>query len=261
MRVVRVNKFGEETQELRLKPRGGLEELRLSPPCGNGLEFCVCGASSSPPKPLRNGSLTGAIEAAREAAAAVAAEVADRGPPRGRATDDDDDGRSNTDGSGAVDTGAGGRKAKRRRVLNVPGSSNRSDDQEERERLMRARRRAPQAESPSTNDVPLDEIKRQMGKNPMELERRKAVLEEETRTAARCFAGDGGGTSRFTNPSEKAAKKTEAEREGRGAGRVVGGRSSGGSHGGDGGSAVRLWVDDILPVLLLSSVLGRCFLC
>lgn len=233
VRAVRVNKFGEETQELRLRPRGGGEELRLLPPCGNGLEHCVCWASSSPPKPVCNGSLPSAIEAAREAAAAAAAAaVADRGPPRERGNDDHRDDGNSAGGSAA----AAGREAKRRRVLNDPGSK-RSDEQERGGARMR---RASQAESASaSSDVPLDEIKRQMGKNPLELERRKDAFEEETRTAGGSSSGDHGGTSRSADPLGRTAEKTKPAQEGRGAGRAVGGRVSGETHAGD-ASAVRV---------------------
>jgi len=123
--VRRVSKFGEENQELCLRPPGGGGgDIRLSPPCGNSLEDCVCGVS--PPKPVRNGSLEEAIVVAREAsaaAAAAAAKVAGGGAEEGdRANDHRDDG-SNRAGPAT----ASAREAKRRRVLTGLGVSGDGD--------------------------------------------------------------------------------------------------------------------------------------
>lgn len=185
VRSARVNKFGEETQELRLKPRGGDggEELRLLPPCGDGLEECVCGAFSSPPKPVHDGSLRKAIEvatrkaaaAAPSAAAATAVAVAG-GAERGRRGSDSSD---HHDGGGCLAGGtfatAAEREAKRRRVRDGPGN----------------------------DDVSLDEVKRQMGKSPLELERLKDVLEEEIRAASGGSSrGDRGGTAGRAKPAQ-----------------------------------------------------------
>lgn len=172
VRSVRVSGFGEETQEFRLLPRGGRlsgGELRLRPLCGNSLKECICGgaSSSSPPGPARKGSLAAAIRLAREAAA----DIVDT--PKNAATQQEESARDRGEGDvlssgggcgngGAAKkrlttTGAGARKAKRRRVLN-----DESDDDD-------------------SGGGGLDEIKRQMGKDPLDLERSKRALEEEIR--------------------------------------------------------------------------------
>ncbi|CAM9894019.1 unnamed protein product [Ectocarpus fasciculatus] len=162
VRAVRVNKFGEETQELRLRLRGGGGELRLPPPCGYSLADCVCGASSSPPPPVHAGSLGDAIEAARKAAAAAAAledDGEEEGSPRKRGYDG---------AAGPAASGASGDPKRRRGEREGSGDGGRG-----------AVRRGGRAPETSASDVPSDETKRQMGKNRPELARHRAALEEE----------------------------------------------------------------------------------
>ncbi|CAN0094677.1 unnamed protein product, partial [Hapterophycus canaliculatus] len=218
VRGARVNKFGEETQELRLKPRGGGgAELRLQPPCGSSLEDCTCGASPLPPKPVREGSLQRAVEMASEAAAAAAAAEHDVDTERplplshrpGGDSGDELSRDSGSDGSGPrPNSNAAGREAKRRRVSTGAGSVGR-DRGTGRPRAGRAPGAAPSPTSAS--DVPLDEIKRQMGKNPLDLERRRRALEEETlmnpsrgRGSGGGGGGSGGGSGRelYEDPAE-----------------------------------------------------------
>lgn len=115
VRGAAVNKFGEETQELYLKPLGKWRELRLLPRCGYGLEECACGASSSPPRPVHDGSLREAIEDAVKEASAAAAAAAAGGVDQGKRGNDSrgrhDDGRRFAGSSAAAE-----REAKRRRL-------------------------------------------------------------------------------------------------------------------------------------------------
>ncbi|CAM9335470.1 unnamed protein product, partial [Ectocarpus sp. 12 AP-2014] len=137
--------------------------LRLSPPCGYSLADCVCGASSSPPPPVHAGSLGDAIEAARKAAAAAAA-----------ATAREDDEEEEAEGSprkrgfdGAAGPAASGDPKRRRGEREGSGDRGRGAG--------RRGGRAPAAGANSDNE-PLDE---QVGKNALELARRRAALREE----------------------------------------------------------------------------------
>ncbi|CAM9680052.1 unnamed protein product, partial [Scytosiphon promiscuus] len=121
--------------------------------------------------------------------------------------------------------------------------------------------RAPRAApSPtSASDVPLDEIKRQMGKNPLDLERRKRALEEETRANPSSHGsggGGGGGGGAFRNLSETSAgiSNSGEERENEVLGEAcVHGRSGGAredersaSHGEDGEEKSPDWRDGLM---------------
>eukprot|EP00752_Nemacystus_decipiens_P003472 g3207.t1 len=229
-----VNKFGEETQELCLKPRGKWEELRLLPPCGYGLEECTCGAASSPPRPVHDESLREAIEeAAREssaaaaaaaaAAAVVAGEVAGAGKRVNNSNYHDHHGGHFAGSSATAERGA-----KRHRASDGPSNDGSGDDSA-RAGQQRGRRALQQLQAslPATaSEVPPDETNRQMLKSPLELERRGDALEGETRTTS--------GRNSIFDRGGGMARRAESAQEGRDRRREQDGHSGGG--GDDGGS-------------------------
>ncbi|CBN78457.1 hypothetical protein Esi_0121_0054 [Ectocarpus siliculosus] len=240
VRAFRVNKFGEETQELRLRLRGGGGELRLPPPCGYSLADCVCGASSSPPPPVHAGSLGDAIEAARKAAAAATAAAAleddEEGEQEEEEEEEEEEGSSRKRGFDvAAGAAAGGDPKRRRGEREGGGDGGRGAGQ---------RGGGAPAASANSDDVPVDEIKSQTGKNALGLARRRAALEEETKTGARGVGGkrssDGGGVvsrgrAASREPAEDPEHAHDDDDDDGGGGRrgVDGCGGGGGAHGDD----------------------------
>lgn len=200
VRAARVSGWGEETQEFLLKLRGGTgSEIRLRPPCGYTLEECTCGVDSRPPQPVQKGALGLAVAKAKEigGAAAAASAVVSRDSCsviRG----DENDGRG---APGDAVAGRRQRSVKRRRVLNDeggeegypeeggrrqagsgPSSSHDGDHPHQDGRNnSSSSSRSSRIQGSGGTCSSLDEIKRQMGKNPLELERSRNALEAEMR--------------------------------------------------------------------------------
>lgn len=221
----------------------------MSPPC---------------PGPVAEGSLSSAIGTARKAAAAAAADNAEQDTLCGRKSSDD---------SQAVRLAGGGRVNKRRRVL-LDDEDGEELDQEVQQSGRTAgyalgtskksrssmSGTAPVTSSPGQGDgevsgnhfngSSLDDIKRQMGKNPRELDRRKTFLEQEVWAAERTQqprrgrvssddrAGTTTGSSRAATAAATFGQSVTVGVE-KIAGDVSGERASNGrAVGGEGGGAV-----------------------
>lgn len=242
VRAFRVTGFGEEMQEMRLLRRSSEEtsassDLRLRPPCGYSLEECTCGEASSPPGPVCEGSLRLAVKAAREAGVKAEAEVGRLNAARETA-----DGNSSAQKDGVGDVGRVsriGESSKKRRFVfeeeeddekgfkkrrgGIRNGGGGGDDDEKLRNKKSCSSFAGVGEKESSShkdDIKnrnncsssssLDEIKRQMGKNPLELERRKRALEEEVLAAE-----DGmGGSADVTRKGSRGLEALEPLREG-----------------------------------------------
>lgn len=228
VRAFRVTGFGEEMQEMRLMRRGSegtsaSSDLRLRPPCGYSLEECTCGEALSPPGPVREGNLRLAVEAAREAAVKAEAEAEAGKLDASRGTVD---GNSSARTDGVGDDGRTwrvGKSSKKRRFVFEEEDDKESfggGDDEKLHSKKRCSYIAGLGENASSIDKDcvknssssssLDEIKRQMGKNPLELERRKRALEEEVLMAE----GGMSGSADSTRKGSRGLESLEPLREG-----------------------------------------------
>lgn len=206
VRAARVSGWGEETQEFLLKLRGRNDsEIRLRPPCGYTLEECTCGVDSRPPQPVQRGALGLAVAKAKEigaAAGAAAATAASALVGRASCSGSGGDDKYGRDAPRDAVAGRRQRSFKRRRVLDDEGDEEGNPEEGERRQAGSGPRGSHDGDYPqqggrsksssSSNrsgiihDVSgtcssLDEIKRQMGKNPLELERSRNTLEAEMR--------------------------------------------------------------------------------
>lgn len=200
VRAVRVSGWGEEAQEFRLS-RGGASgsDLRLRPPCGDTLEECTCGMSS--PKPIKEGALSAVMKMAANRAHAgggssAAHDSAGEGDEDINEVHSRDDGDNTMQGIRARMPRAAPRPSNKRRVLDgdVDADGDSSEDSsgdEEAPRTGKAggRRLESEGKRPRTDAgcSSLDEIKRQMGKNPVDMESSKNALEEELRAGEEAY--------------------------------------------------------------------------
>lgn len=237
VRAFRVTGFGEEMQEMRLVRRGSEEtsassDLRLRPPCGYSLEECTCEEASSPPEPVRKGGLRFAVESAREVAVKAEAEaeagkldaayetvdgipstrtdgicsdgrtwgVAKSSKKRRFVFEEEDDKEIFYQGRGGI-RGSGDDE----KLCNKKSCSNITGLGENANSIHKDTSR-----SNSSSSSSLDEIKRQMGKNPLELERKKRALEEEVLVAE----GGMSGSADITRKGSRGLEALEPLREG-----------------------------------------------
>lgn len=194
---------------------GGGTDLRLGPPCGDSLEHCRC-SQESPPGPVEKGSLGTTVAAAAEAAAAAAAAISEneedivvrrvrqKGKGYGVATtglgaarttgsrprvlDDDDAGqaaekRRDIVGAAAEHEGRrvarGGGNDTGQRFANAGHISRSTARGGTRGGRFSGGNSSSTDPGDGLGNGSLDEIKRQMGKNPLDLERKRKALDAE----------------------------------------------------------------------------------
>ncbi|CAM9124412.1 unnamed protein product, partial [Sphacelaria rigidula] len=178
VRAVRVSKWGEEYQEFSFKRGGGGcgggggTDLRLGPPCGDSLEHCRC-SQESPPGPVEKGSLGTTVAAAAEAAAAAAAAI----------SENEEDIRRDIVGAAAEHEGRrvarGGGNDTGQRFANAGHISRSTARGGTRGGRFSGGNSSSTDPGDGLGNGSLDEIKRQMGKNPLDLERKRKALDAE----------------------------------------------------------------------------------